>query len=124
MTGGDLFFSTAMVGRAEDHSTFCAVVIGGGSSVWDENAPWHSIAVRCLQKHLGASRRAGSGTYAVTKKHGDYLVPAGFRLPLRRSNTRTMKPRYSLPIAVSPNATYRPARRQFRCSIVLDTVLS
>lgn len=55
-------------------------LIGGGSSVWDETAPWHSIAVRCLRKHLGGSRRAGSGSYAVTKKHGDYLEPAGFRL--------------------------------------------
>ncbi len=62
-------------------------LIGGGSSVWDENAEWHSIAVRCLRKHLGEPRRAGSGTYGVTKKHGDYLVPAGFRLESREYPT-------------------------------------
>ena len=56
------------------------VLIGGGSSVWDDNAEWHSVAVRCLRKHLGEPRRAGSGTYEVTKKHEDYLGPAGFRI--------------------------------------------
>lgn len=59
------------------------VLIGGGSSVWDEKAAWHSIAVRCLRKHLGEPRRAGSGTYTVTKRHDDYLGPAGFRLESR-----------------------------------------
>lgn len=62
----------------------CALaLIGGGSSVWDENAEWHAIAVRCLRQHLGEPRRAGKGTYGVTKKHGDYLVPEGFRLECR-----------------------------------------
>ena len=59
------------------------VLVGGGSSVWDENAEWHSVAVRCLRKHLGEPRRAGSATYTVTKRHGDYLAPAGFRLENR-----------------------------------------
>lgn len=59
------------------------IVIGGGSSVWDENAEWHSIAVRCLREHLGEPRRAGSGKYTITKRHGDYLLPAGFRLENR-----------------------------------------
>lgn len=53
-------------------------LIGGGSSVWDENAEWHSIAVACLRKYLGEPRRAGSGTYGVAKKHQDFLIPAGF----------------------------------------------
>lgn len=39
------------------------VLVGGGSSVWDENAEWHSVAVRCLRKHLGEPRRARSATY-------------------------------------------------------------
>lgn len=73
----ELLSKRAFEGLTDDGAI---ALIGGGSSVWDENAPWHSIAVRCLRKHLGDSRRAGSGTYAVTKKHGDYLVPAGFRL--------------------------------------------
>ena len=58
-------------------------LIGGGSSVWDENAEWHSIATTCLRTHLGELRRAGSGTYGVTKRHQDFLVPAGFTVESR-----------------------------------------
>lgn len=47
----------------------CALaLIGGGSSVWDENAEWHAIAVRCLRQHLGEPRRAGKGTYGVNEE--------------------------------------------------------
>jgi SAM-dependent methyltransferase len=58
-------------------------LIGGGSSVWEQNAEWHSIAVGCLRTYLGEPRRAGSRTYGVTKKHQDFLTPAGFSVESR-----------------------------------------
>jgi len=76
----ELLSARAYAGLRKESSL---VLIGGGSSVWDENAEWHTIAVRCLRKHLGEPRRAGSGTYGVAKRHGDYLVPAGFRFDNR-----------------------------------------
>jgi hypothetical protein len=42
------------------------------------------VAVRVLRRWLGEQRRAGAGTYGVTKKHGDYLEPAGFTLESRQ----------------------------------------
>jgi ubiquinone/menaquinone biosynthesis C-methylase UbiE len=59
-------------------------LIGGGSDVWDTKAAWHEVAVGALQRWLGERRRAGSGTYGVNKKHGDYLGPAGFTLESRQ----------------------------------------
>ncbi|WP_432832902.1 class I SAM-dependent methyltransferase [Dactylosporangium sp. CA-092794] len=59
-------------------------IIGGGSDVWDIKCDWHEVAVRMMKRWLGDQRRAGSSTYTVTKKHGDFLEPAGFTLESRR----------------------------------------
>jgi hypothetical protein len=56
--------------------------------VWEMVAEWQSVAVPLLRKWLGERRRAGNGTYAVTKKHQDYLEPAGVHLETREYHVR------------------------------------
>jgi SAM-dependent methyltransferase len=64
-------------------ATGIVAVLGGGSEVWEAKAGWHVVAVAALQHWLGERRRAGSGSYTVTKRHGDLLEPAGFSVQSR-----------------------------------------
>jgi SAM-dependent methyltransferase len=64
-------------------TTGIVAILGGGSDVWDVKAGWHEVAVAAMRHWLGERRRAGSGDYAVTKLHADFLEPAGFSLESR-----------------------------------------
>lgn len=53
-------------------------IVGGGSRVWDRTCAWHEVAVQTIQRWLGEQRRAGSGSFSVTRRHEDFLQAAGF----------------------------------------------
>lgn len=53
-------------------------IVGGGSAVWDRTCAWHEVAVQTIQRWLGEQRRAGSGSFSVTRRHEDFLQAAGF----------------------------------------------
>jgi ubiquinone/menaquinone biosynthesis C-methylase UbiE len=55
-------------------------VLGTSSAPWEPTEPWHEVAVAVIRSWLGDRRRAGSQLYAVSQKHEDFLIPAGFRL--------------------------------------------
>lgn len=58
-------------------------LLGGGSDVWDERAPWHAVAVRTIREYVGERRRAGNQPFVAAGRH-DYLELAGFVLEPRQ----------------------------------------
>lgn len=59
-------------------------LLGGGSDVWDERAPWHAVAVRTIREYVGERRRAGNQPFVAAGRHDSYLERAGFVLESRQ----------------------------------------
>jgi ubiquinone/menaquinone biosynthesis C-methylase UbiE len=56
------------------------MVILAGGSVWNGESEWQTKTVEVIQRYLGISRRAGSGTYLDEKRHEEYIAESPFVL--------------------------------------------
>ncbi|GAA3290740.1 class I SAM-dependent methyltransferase [Dactylosporangium vinaceum] len=61
-------------------------LLGGGSDVWEERAPWHTVAVQTIREYVGERRRAGNQSFVAAGRHDDYLERAGFVVESRQYN--------------------------------------